>query len=159
MSYAGYTGNLNITLGGLTGVTNIQSIVGGSGNNTLTGDSSGFNTWTINANNSGNDAVTGGGTNAFSGFASLVGGSDGNQFNFPVNNTGLSGSMTGVGNDTLSFTGRTVSEGVSIANSSVMVFPEPLPPAPLREVSAASAIWLALAIRAFGRYADWGWYL
>lgn len=104
-----FSGNAN----GFSGISHYT----GTGNDTFVGDNSGFNTFSMNGVNIGNDSVTGGGFFTFSGVANLVGGTAGNAFNFVNNSAALTGSITGVGNDSLSFAGHTSSPlSITITN-------------------------------------------
>ncbi len=77
-----------MSLTGLTSVSNIQSIIGGSGDNTISGGSNN-DAWTINGSNAGS-VTDGATTTAFSSFGNIIGGTKGDDFNFTGN-----GSLSG----------------------------------------------------------------
>ena len=121
LSYATFTIDLSVSLNGINGVTNIQSIAGGSGNNTLSGGA-GDDFWTINGANNGS-VVTGGVTTLFSNFGNLTGGAANDTFNFTGNGS-ISGALTGgVHNanggptDTLTYNGYSNAVAVNITGT------------------------------------------
>ncbi len=89
--YSAFTGDQNIQLG--VNVINIETLHGGTGNNTLTGADA-DNAWSIAGFNNGTVAATPGVTTAFDHFGSLVGNVGNDTFSFQPG-ASLSGSVTG----------------------------------------------------------------
>ncbi len=117
LNYTAYTTPVNVNLAtntatGTGGFSNIQSAIGGTGNNTLTGANTN-NTFTISSANSGDVN----GTFTFTNFGNLAGGNTNDTFRFLPNGS-LSGNLNGVNViDTLDYSAYTAPVTVNLAAS------------------------------------------
>ena len=127
LSYVGYSSPVTVNLatgaatnvntsvvGGAGGISGIETVVGGSGTDTLIGTNN-VTTWTLSANNAGTAGST-----TFSSFENLTGGTASDAFNigaFFVSGTINGGGSPGV--DSISFLGYTGPVSVNLGTNSV----------------------------------------
>ena len=133
LNYTGYTNPVTVNFNNhsataifsqqANGFSGIAQFVGNGNSTTFNGSNAGFNTFNINSPGAGNDIVTNPSNDAFIGefvfsnVGSLAGGPDGNAFDFTSNASSLNGSITGIGNDSLSFAGhQSGGLGIDITN-------------------------------------------
>jgi len=129
LNYSAYTTPVNVATGGLTNISNILGSASFASTNTLTGPTSGNNTWTLTAANAG--TISGSNTFTFSNFGTWVGGTgsintlvaqnvtntwnitgvNSGNLNNAINFSGFGGLTGGSANDTFIF-----SNGASISN-------------------------------------------